>query len=52
MQTNPNVDDFLSQYDELVYSKALKLRAVLFNHLPGITETIDSEARMIAYCYG
>jgi hypothetical protein len=46
------VDAFLSQYDEQVFSNALKLREVLFANLPDIIEQLDISAKMIAYCYG
>ena len=46
------IDDFLSKYDDEVSGNALKLRKVIFENLPGITEQIDVPAKMIAYCYG
>jgi len=46
------VNLFLSQYDEQVFSKALKLREILFANLPDIIEQLDVPAKMIAYCYG
>jgi hypothetical protein len=49
---NPNIDTFLSQYSDEVYTNALKLREVLLANLPGITEQLDLPARMIAYVYG
>ncbi len=52
MQTDNKVTDFLSQYDEQVFSHALKLRELLFANLPGVTEQVDIAAKMIAYCYG
>jgi hypothetical protein len=52
MQVDKKVDEFLAQYDEQVFSNAMKLRKVLFENLPDITEQIDASARLIAYCYG
>jgi hypothetical protein len=52
MKEDKKVNSFLSQYDEQVFSKALKLREVLFANLPDIIEQIDITAKMIAYCYG
>ena len=52
MTVNKEIDLFLSQYDEQVFEKALKLREVLFSNLPGIVEQVDIPAKMIAYCYG
>lgn len=52
MSTENQIDSFLSQYDEEVFSNALKLRKVILATLPGIMEQIDLPARMIAYCYG
>ena len=50
--TNKNIDAFLTQYDEQVFTNALKLREVLLANLPDIIEQIDMPAKMIAYCYG
>lgn len=52
MTSDKQIDTFLSQYDEQVFTNALKLRKILFASLPGIIEQIDAPARMIAYCYG
>jgi len=52
MATDKQINEILSQYDELVFTRALKLREVLFANLPGVTEQIDNSAKMIAYCYG
>jgi hypothetical protein len=52
MGEDKKINLFLSQYDEQVFGKALKLREVLFANLPGIIEQIDIPAKMIAYCYG
>ena len=49
---NKNIDAFLTQYDEQVFTNALKLREVLLANLPDIIEQIDIPAKMIAYCYG
>ena len=45
-------DDFLSNHDEEIMVRALKLRELLIKSLPGITEQVDIPAKMIAYCYG
>ena len=52
MNENKKINLFLSQYDDQVLGKALKLREVLFTNLPDINEQIDIPAKMIAYCYG
>src|SRR5436309_9812630 len=52
MTSDKQIDAFLSQYDEQVFGKALKLRQIIFANLPDIIEQIDIPARMIAYCYG
>ena len=52
MKASKEINLFLSQYDEQVFEKALKLREVLFANLPDITEQLDIPAKMIAYCYG
>ena len=52
MTPNPEIEEFLSQYDEKVFQHAQKLRLLLITHLPDITEQLDLKAKMIAYCYG
>jgi hypothetical protein len=52
MATDKQVDAFLSQYEDEVFSNALKLRELVLANLPDIMELIDIPARMIAYCYG
>ena len=52
MTPNNKIDEFLSNYSEEVFINALKLREVLLENLPGITEHLDIPAKMIAYCYG
>ena len=52
MITDKKIDEFLSNYNEEVFTNALKLREILFANLPGIIEQIDIPAKMIAYCYG
>lgn len=52
MTTNKKIDEFLSNFSEEVFTKALNLREVLFENLPGIIEQIDIPAKMIAYSYG
>lgn len=46
--SSAKVETFLSQYDEQVFSNALKLRKVRFSNLTGIIEP----AWLIAYCHG
>jgi len=43
--------EFLSYYNPHVAGQAMKLRKVLHDNLPGITEQVDDSARMIGYCY-
>jgi hypothetical protein len=52
MTTEKEIEQFLSPYDEQVFSHALKLRAILLASFPAIIEQIDVPAKMIAYCYG
>jgi len=52
MKPDYKIDKFLSQYDDQVFTLALKLREVLLKNLPGIIEQVDIPAKMIAYCYG
>ena len=52
MKVDNKIDAFLSQYDDRVFSNALKLREFLSANLPGIIEQLDVPAKMIAYCYG
>ncbi len=52
MTPNPEIEEFLSQYDEKIFQHAQKLRQLLITHLPDITEQLDMKAKMIAYCYG
>lgn len=52
MTVSEQVTSFLSSYDAPVYSRALRLRKMLLVMLPGVTEQLDTPARMIAYCYG
>ena len=52
MAKDKKVEEFLSSYDEQIFSNALKLREVLLANLSGIMEQVDLPARMIAYCYG
>jgi hypothetical protein len=52
MTRDKQIDAFLSQYDEEVFTKAIKLREIIFANLPGIIEQLDIPARMIGYCYG
>jgi hypothetical protein len=52
MATDKEIDTFFSQYDESVFTNALKIREILFANLPDIIEQIDTHAKMVAYCYG
>jgi len=52
MATAKEIEDFLSQYNQQVFSHAMELRKLLLANLPGIIEQIDTSAKMIAYCYG
>ena len=52
ISSDNKIDAFLSQYDEEIYSNAMKLRGLLFANLPKVIEQIDLTAKMIAYCYG
>lgn len=46
------IDDFLAGYGEEIFTRALRLRGVLLEQLPDITEQLDLSSRMIYYCYG
>lgn len=50
--TDKQIEIFLSEYDEQIFSNVLELRKILFANLPQIIEQIDISAKMIAYCYG
>ena len=52
MTPNPEIEEFLSQYDEKIFQHAQKLRQLLITYFSDITEQIDIKAKMIAYCYG
>ena len=52
MTADKQINVFLSQYDERVFTKALKLREIIFANLPDIIEQIDIPAKIIGYCYG
>jgi hypothetical protein len=52
MKIDKRIDEFLSNYDEEVFTNALKLRDVLLVNLSAIIEQIDFPAKMIAYSYG
>lgn len=52
MKTTNKADDFLSQYDEQVFTNATILRKVIIATLPNIIEQVDIPAKMITYCYG
>ncbi len=52
MPTNTKIDTFLSQYDEPIFIRALKLRGVILACLPNIIEEVDLPAKMVAYSHG
>ena len=52
MKEDKELNEFLSKYDDTVFTNAIKLREVVLENLPGITEQIDLPAKMVAYCYG
>jgi len=52
MVINKQIDEFLSNYRDEVFTRASELREVLLTNLPGIIEQIDVPAKMIAYSYG
>ena len=52
MTENKSIDHFLSNYNEQVFTNALKLREVILSILPDVIEQLDLSAKMIAYCYG
>jgi hypothetical protein len=52
MTADNQMEAFLSQCDEQILSRALKIRKMLLANLPSIIEQIDIPAKMIAYCYG
>src|SRR5579863_4478425 len=51
-QSSNKIHDFLSSYGDPVANHAWKLREMVLQNLPCITEQIDLPAKMIAYCYG
>lgn len=52
MADNKDIENFLGQYSDEVYSNALKLRKIIFENLPRLQEQTDIPAKMIAYAYG
>lgn len=52
MPANKTIDEFLSAYDEKVFTLALHLRKLLLSSFPGINEQLDLPAKLIGYCYG
>ena len=52
IEADNKIDAFLSQYNEDVFTNAIKLREIILANLPGVIEQLDIPARMIAYCYG
>jgi len=52
MFSNNSIENFLSNYNDDVYSNTQKLRAIILKNLPDIIEQLGIPAKMIAYCYG
>ena len=52
MTTDKSIFKFLSGYSEEVSSRALLLREIILQLLPGVKEEVDMPAKMIAYSYG
>lgn len=52
MTASKDIDMFLSQYSEQVFSNGIKLREIILKNLPEIREEIDIPAKMIGYSYG
>ena len=52
MMEQASIDHFLSGYGEEIFTRALRLRGVLLEQLPDITEQLDLSSRMVYYCYG
>ncbi|RFS16519.1 DUF1801 domain-containing protein [Emticicia sp. C21] len=46
------ISDFLANYNEVVYRRAVLLRSVILDTLPNVIEQLDVPAKMVAYCYG
>lgn len=53
MTTNESdVFSFLAEYPEVVQGIATKLRLMILSSMPGLGETVDQSARIIAYGFG
>lgn len=53
MTTNESdVFSFLAEYPEVVQGIATKLRLMILSSMPGLGETVDLSARIIAYGFG
>lgn len=52
MPTDKRTEDFLSAYSPEVISMAMKLRGLLLDMLPDVTEQVDLPAKIIGYGYG
>jgi len=52
MTQDKTIDAFLSQYDEVVFTNALRLREVILKNTPDVIEEIDLPAKIIGYSYG
>lgn len=46
------ISDFLANYNEQVYTRAVLLGSIILDTLPNVIEQLDVPAKMIAYCYG
>jgi hypothetical protein len=49
---NRDIGIFLLSYSEEVTTRAILLREIILQSLPGIQEILDEPAKMIAYAYG
>ena len=52
METNQNIEKFLSGYCDTVFCNSMKIREMLIVNIPGICEELDISAKMISYGYG
>lgn len=47
-----SIVNFLLSYPIQVHDRAQKLRKILLDKFPEVTEQLDLPAKMVAYCYG
>lgn len=52
MYSDKSIEIFLSQYSSDAINTTAKLRKIIIDTLPHITEQLDLPSKMIAYCYG